>query len=1165
MKKIKYCIAIFQLAFCVTLAQELPYRVKVIPPSPEAAQLAKYADVPVSLYSGTPNINIPIYTLTERGMTLPVSLSYHASAHKVETIAPRTGLGWSLNAGGVITRSLKGAPDEYKTGLVQGFLAEAQEMYDKDNPCKAKPDDCIGGYDRRKNFTMFRDLADGCRDAEPDLFYFNVSGFTGSFQFDWHGNLVIASEHPVKIVPIGLNPNNDQFIQAWKMTAPNGVQYTFAAKEYQSNNGAYSLNSYCGSEMNALRAPQSWFLTEMYNPNTDGRIYFEYAPYSQKTTMWAMAHKVHDIIDVTGTLMTNAPEGEQKIDMTISGQYLKTIRTSSGQTSLHFTDHAIRRMDYGENNQDNQLYPLGNIIVQNIHNTIIDLWTFDYTISSIDRLKLKSAQKRSANQEIPPYLFEYNDRLPSFTSRKQDHWGFYNNNGASTLIPQTTFGVMNPIELSGADRSPNASRVTYGMLKKITYPTGGTDVFTFESHDYSFIQNQELTKEETYTETKSAGVPLWPRQTGDNIERVPFTKNIKGLANITVTVTYLKSDFGGGRQKVATKLLNKTTGETILDLSTPGFQMEPDWEDEIKRQITLRYTKLLAEGDYELIARMEVPLNTGPDEPTEGIRADISWEQGSGVFITEKRKGGGARIAKIERSYKLGNPNKITRYSYRMEENGTIKSTGSLLESEQIYAVEVDYCDTGGGGGYCGNDRKLMRSSQNRSALGTTHGSHVGYRNVTVWHGENGENGKSVHHFTSPYSHSDQRYNDIPFPPPTTKEYRRGLLTRQEEYTAQGDLVRKRTYSYYNSHRPNRGYKVGWLRPSLGPYGGLEHVDRLIGVPYDNGLGYTQLKQTKETTFYKPNFDRSFTKTINYTYSDTHKQLIEETTTDSKDKKIITLYRYPPDYPRGIDPALDAMQDRNQISPVIEKLSLEESIGQRALLSGTKTSYSFLGQQILPTTLLTARITDPILTGDPFATADDLYETRYLYNDYGNYGNLIEQSQPYGNTIAYKWDARETYPIAQVVNAKADEAFYTSFEDDGTTGNAKTGTKYFDGSSYTIPPYKVPSGNDLTMTYWYYKDGSWQLQKEIPFQAIISHPGASRLDEIRVYPQDAHMITYTYEPLVGITSVTDPNHKTRYFEYDAFNRLQCIKDHNQDILECYEYQYQQELPYTPKQ
>ena len=43
--------------------------------TPNAKSFQRYGDIPVSLYTGTPDISIPLATLREGELTLPVSLS----------------------------------------------------------------------------------------------------------------------------------------------------------------------------------------------------------------------------------------------------------------------------------------------------------------------------------------------------------------------------------------------------------------------------------------------------------------------------------------------------------------------------------------------------------------------------------------------------------------------------------------------------------------------------------------------------------------------------------------------------------------------------------------------------------------------------------------------------------------------------------------------------------------------------------------------------------------------------------------------------------------------------------------------------------------------------------------------------------------------------------
>lgn len=56
--------------------------------------LPSYSTIsPSSLYNGIPDINIPLYTLNARGISIPVSISYDPSGITVHQEASSVGLG----------------------------------------------------------------------------------------------------------------------------------------------------------------------------------------------------------------------------------------------------------------------------------------------------------------------------------------------------------------------------------------------------------------------------------------------------------------------------------------------------------------------------------------------------------------------------------------------------------------------------------------------------------------------------------------------------------------------------------------------------------------------------------------------------------------------------------------------------------------------------------------------------------------------------------------------------------------------------------------------------------------------------------------------------------------------------------------------------------------
>jgi hypothetical protein len=144
----------------------------------------------------------------------------------------------------------------------------------------------------------------------------------------------------------------------------------------------------------------------------------------------------------------------------------------------------------------------------------------------------------------------------------------------------------------------------------------------------------------------------------------------------------------------------------------------------------------------------------------------------------------------------------------------------------------------------------------------------------------------------------------------------------------------------------------------------------------------------------------------------------------------------------------------------------------------------------------------------------------------------------------------------------------------GSTGEQVTKMTYLDYDDKGNP-LLLTNGQEINTFYIWGYNKQYPVAKVIgatninPLslvnQAVINNPSSdevmrTELNNIRtgLANTSAQVYTYTYSPLIGITSETDANNYTKYYEYDSFNRLALIRDKDNNILKrfCYNYKGQ---------
>jgi|GEM_PF-5169361 len=422
------------------------------PPSPEAAALGKYGQYNVNLNTGIPDITIPIYSLKVGAFTFPISISYNASGIKVTEIASRVGLGWTLNAGGMIAQNAMGILDGYEPMLVP------PATYD---PTCGNAN-CVPNAD----YYLAKDILDGrIYDTEPDVYIYNFLGFSGKYVNTPTGTATLPFTSDITFDGGAIDKN--------------GNTYLFEASE--SSFVFRNCNSYAKNPLS--QGITANYLTKIITAQGDSiRLVYDQELYSYFQSVSAKKY-----FQATGADMTcELPPDELCRDRnSVSVPRLSQIIASNGITiNFIYTD---LRKDVETNVTSpniNSARALNGIQVTEGGTTYNYSLAYD-TISAGAGTDGKAATgmrmylKKFTDKDGGVYQFQYTTQssLPPRDSYSIDHYGYFNSRNNATLIPSYS-----DVNFIGANRSINEFSVQSGSLEKITYPTGGYSVFTLEPH-----------------------------------------------------------------------------------------------------------------------------------------------------------------------------------------------------------------------------------------------------------------------------------------------------------------------------------------------------------------------------------------------------------------------------------------------------------------------------------------------------------------------------------------------------------------------------------------------------------------------------------------------------------------------------------------------------------
>jgi YD repeat-containing protein len=495
MKKIKFLMVNFisAIGFSQTPAAQLP---KVVPATPQTAELTKYIDFPANLSVGLAATEIPIYTVQSSELSVPISLSYDSSGLKPnDDESGLIGLKWSLNAFGVVSRSVSGSLADERTptyaiptvndyASLPNFCGDVQGSYNGSS------------YSYTNQYQILNNISIGGIDTEPDIFSFRLpTGESNKFLFQKGSTVdnfqpVLLKDSSTKVERV-ISGTSVFSIASFSITDTKGVYYRFG----QNVNNTTSVTE------TGPKGASSWLLTEMISPTKKDTIFFEYddvqfyynGAFSSNKKRFMTSNEIvtssrNVWVGLGGspindnTVYTN---NRYPVEYNYSQKKITKIRFKSGYVKFEyqFVDNECVL-------QYIKVFTSADVLIKTVElkqSKFSDVPSTQLNWFKLDELSFYS----NSSSDSQKYLFAYNTgtfpkRSSNMSTYAVDHWGFYNGQNANNSLipnnidlswPEASMGAP-----SGGNRSANGNSSKIGILESITFPTKGKRKFTYEGN-----------------------------------------------------------------------------------------------------------------------------------------------------------------------------------------------------------------------------------------------------------------------------------------------------------------------------------------------------------------------------------------------------------------------------------------------------------------------------------------------------------------------------------------------------------------------------------------------------------------------------------------------------------------------------------------------------------
>lgn len=939
-------------------------------------------------------------------------------------------------------------------------------------------------------------LYDGMYDVQPDLFSYNLPTVNGSFIINNNKGFPIPHED----VLIERLPDNGSFT----ITDSKGNKFWLSGK-----NSVMTKRSQTVPQL----AVNSFLMDSLRTSRNQG-IQIEY----QKKLNYSEESKFESRILTS----QNAPVGytpfppiqtspPPRIDINTNFEKLITkITFPEGQIEFKYSGDdnlmTVGNEMYRKDINSSAGTALKRIVVKDKSGKIIKDFLLNHSYfesSSVDktyedyRLKLIGLKDNLQNKS---YAFSYNETspLPARNSNNDDYWGYFNNtfySKSNTSIPDQIFssniGASQSTIIGGRNRNTNPTYAQLGVLTAIKYPTGASKKLYYESNTIETTQYSTIEAYENYMSV------------GNNQDPGTFVKPIRDtLVTVPQSVFMNKSN---ARFKITFGNGCMNNNDDIAQIHENRCQGSINMSGQVYTSNGKSFTAEFSATTSPIQLRLQRIGDCGCD-----FSFDIKYNKQIATNLISNV--GGLRITKVE-DVDASNTSNIYNYSYERVDpiTGVSKGSGKLKRPFQFvkpfYRVAHPSPEHAASSDYIQRDYMVQNtgSAYNSYSMSNivTYSTVKEYNDLgeTIYEFADGNAGTS-----SVYADKTGPYDDWRYGLPLKTTYKKGANTLKEEIFKYEINPLKNKLSGYN---PVTNEEIAFgLDLDIVPY----NVENFNVPP----LSSYQVNMSA-VEIYGGKIERKISKVIDhfegdkkvenqtvYTYSDTDinkpVNLKSTLSTFSSGENVVTDYQYA--HEKGIQKLINAnIIDTPIETQVTKKQNANDAVGK--VLSRTETKYDN------PLNLLPSSAVSYDLQNNP--------TTEVIYDQYDSKGNLKQYTTKDGISTVIIWGYNQTQPIAKIEGAKLTDIQQSLIDSIVNASNTDA---------------LAGPNNDETSF----------------LSALNTFRANTALSAYQI-------TTFTYDPLVGVRSITPPSGTKESYVYDSANRLQKVIDVNGKVLKEMKYNY----------